>query len=484
MVSKSTHRHAWANAPACGLLAAAVTIALALTVYWAWINDDALIGLAYARNLVNGEGLVFNRGEYVEGYTCFLWVMLGALGIRLGVDPMVWLLFLGGSSFAALLVGVYALGCELAPQRPLAAALASLAVALYPPMAFWSGSGMETVLFAALLVWSAWLHVRGSNRAPLFLVLLSWTRPEGWLFSGLCCADTLWRDWRRGVRYTVAYGVPMLAWFGWRVWYYGDWLPNPFHAKVGGGFAAVPRGLRYLWDFFRNGGGSVFGAAFLLGAALSFRRLAVVVVFVALSALYIVYVGGDAAFALYRFLVPVIPLVVVLCVPSHRAMIAVFVAELAVVTLLWGRMATQIATAHHWSRQNDLNGKSFSRKIGPNDVVASVGIGALKWYTDATVIDLVGLTDRVIATTDHGQMGTGLAGHERSNADYVFARRPKYLLIPEEASGWFPIPALVDIWKHPELKIAYRECDLGGYERLPEPVVEDRRRRVAAGLEK
>jgi hypothetical protein len=42
----------------------------------------------------------------------------------------------------------------------------------------------------------------------------------------------------------------------------------------------------------------------------------------------------------------------------------------------------------------------------------------------------------------------------------------------------------VDIWKHPELKIAYRECDLGGYERLPEPVVEDRRRRVAAGLGK
>jgi hypothetical protein len=463
------------------VIAVAVTIAFALTVHSAWFNDDALIALAYARNLVNGEGLVFNRGEYVEGYTCFLWVLLGALGICLGVDPMRWLHFLGGVSFAALIVGVYGLGCELAPQRPFSAALAALAVAIYLPIAFWSGSGMETGLFAALLVWSTWLHVRGSNLAPLFLVLLSWTRPEGWLFSGLCCIDTLWRDRRRGVRYALAYAVPMLGWFGWRVWYYGDWLPNTFRAKVGGGFAAVPRGLRYLWDFLRDGGGSVFAVAFLVGAVLSVRRATVVVAFVTLSVLYIVCVGGDA-FTLYRFLVPLIPLVIVICVPSPRSMIALFVAELAVGILIWGKIATEITTAQAWTGGIKGAGKSLSREVGPGDLVAAVGIGWVKWYTDATVIDLVGLTDRVIATADHGQMGTGIAGHERSNADYVFTRRPKYLLIPKE-STWVPIPALVDIWKHPELGIAYRECDLG-YERLPEPEVEARRQRVGAGAGK
>ncbi len=459
------------------VIAVAVTVALALMVHSAWINDDALIALVYSRNLVKGEGLVFNRGEYVEGYTCFLWVLLGALGIRLGVDPMLWVHVLGGVSFAALIMGVYALGCELAPQRPFSAALAGLAVAFYPPIAFWSGSGMETGLFAALLVWSAWLHVRSSNLAPLLLVLLSWTRPEGWLFSGLCCVDALWRDWRRGIRYSVAYAAPMLAWFGWRVWYYGDWLPNTFRAKVGGGFAAAPRGLHYLWDFLRDGGGWVFAAAFLVGAVLSFRRVAVVVVFVALSVLYIVHVGGDV-FALYRFFVPLVPLMVVLCAPSRRAMLAMVATELAVVILLWSKVATEVATVVGFDRWKDFAGKSLSRKIGPGDVVASGGIGGVKWYTDATVIDLLGLTDRVIATTDHGQMGTGVAGHERSNADYVFARRPRYLLIPKDSTV-FPLPALVDIWKHPELKIAYRECDLG-YERLPEPEVEARRQGAGA----
>lgn len=90
------------------VIAAAVTIALALTVHSAWINDDALIALDYSLNLVKGEGMVFNRGEHVEGHTCFLWVILGALGIRLGVDPMLWLQSLGGASFVALIVGFYA----------------------------------------------------------------------------------------------------------------------------------------------------------------------------------------------------------------------------------------------------------------------------------------------------------------------------------------------------------------------------------------
>jgi hypothetical protein len=34
-----------------------------------YVQDDAYISFAYARNLVEGNGLVFNVGERVEGYT-------------------------------------------------------------------------------------------------------------------------------------------------------------------------------------------------------------------------------------------------------------------------------------------------------------------------------------------------------------------------------------------------------------------------------
>ncbi len=51
------------------------------------ICDDAYISFRYARNLVDGHGLVWNPGEWVEGYTNFLWVLILALGMKLGVDP-------------------------------------------------------------------------------------------------------------------------------------------------------------------------------------------------------------------------------------------------------------------------------------------------------------------------------------------------------------------------------------------------------------
>ena len=42
---------------------------LQLSVSVAWfLCDDAFISFRYARNLLEGHGLVFNPGEFVEGY--------------------------------------------------------------------------------------------------------------------------------------------------------------------------------------------------------------------------------------------------------------------------------------------------------------------------------------------------------------------------------------------------------------------------------
>ncbi|MEO8666684.1 MAG: hypothetical protein ABI462_14415, partial [Ignavibacteria bacterium] len=41
-----------------------------------FIQDDAYISFRYIQNFVNGNGLVFNIGERVEGYTNLLWVLL------------------------------------------------------------------------------------------------------------------------------------------------------------------------------------------------------------------------------------------------------------------------------------------------------------------------------------------------------------------------------------------------------------------------
>ncbi len=54
----------------CVLLALVYGVAQAILL--AWTTDDAFVSFRYAQNLVEGRGLVFNAGEYVEGYTNFL----------------------------------------------------------------------------------------------------------------------------------------------------------------------------------------------------------------------------------------------------------------------------------------------------------------------------------------------------------------------------------------------------------------------------
>src|SRR5262245_37719971 len=50
---------------------------LVLTLQYAWFLDDAFIYYRYVDNLVLlGRGLVFNPGEYVEGYSSPLWAVL------------------------------------------------------------------------------------------------------------------------------------------------------------------------------------------------------------------------------------------------------------------------------------------------------------------------------------------------------------------------------------------------------------------------
>ncbi|MGB7063098.1 MAG: hypothetical protein WBF13_12190, partial [Candidatus Zixiibacteriota bacterium] len=47
--------------------------------YLRFVCDDAFISFRYAKNFVEGHGLVYNIGEKVEGYSNFLWTLLLSL---------------------------------------------------------------------------------------------------------------------------------------------------------------------------------------------------------------------------------------------------------------------------------------------------------------------------------------------------------------------------------------------------------------------
>src|SRR5437773_11900091 len=72
------------------LIAGAASLAFAVVFFrlWPFVIDDTFISLRYARNLAAGQGLVYNVGERVEGYTNFLWTVALALPHLLRVDAV------------------------------------------------------------------------------------------------------------------------------------------------------------------------------------------------------------------------------------------------------------------------------------------------------------------------------------------------------------------------------------------------------------
>jgi len=97
-----------------------------------WLDDDMMITLRYARNLVEGHGLVWNAGERVEGITNFLWALLLALP-QLLLGPLraaLGAIVLNGALLVAALALAFALVRRLGGSR-VAAALACFALATH-----------------------------------------------------------------------------------------------------------------------------------------------------------------------------------------------------------------------------------------------------------------------------------------------------------------------------------------------------------------
>ena len=78
-------------------------------VNYSWfICDDAFISFRYVRNFIDGYGLAFNEGEFVEGYSNFLWVLeLAAIWKFLGIRPEGASLFLSTMLMILVICGVF-----------------------------------------------------------------------------------------------------------------------------------------------------------------------------------------------------------------------------------------------------------------------------------------------------------------------------------------------------------------------------------------
>ncbi|UCB51561.1 MAG: hypothetical protein JSV10_06080, partial [Candidatus Zixiibacteriota bacterium] len=72
-------------------------------------QDDAFVSYRYVENFIQGNGLVFNSGERVEGYTNFLWIIVLSVFAQLGLNIIVVSKILGVASGCTALILLYQL---------------------------------------------------------------------------------------------------------------------------------------------------------------------------------------------------------------------------------------------------------------------------------------------------------------------------------------------------------------------------------------
>ena len=302
---------AWA-----GIALALVILAVQVRTYF-FLTDDSFISFRYARNLIHGYGLVFNPGgERVEGYTNLLWVLLLAGFGLIDLSPEGMASVLSIAATAALFgIMVRFAWVRLPAGRKWIAAIPALWLASTRGFAVWTTSGLETRLFDFLLVAGLLRLVHevedapSDGRAPRVLApwifgLAALTRPDGALVGGCAFLTAIAYRWRRGGRAPWRdalawwpFAALVLAQLGFRLAYYGDWLPNTYYAKVGSRHA-WGAGAKYLALFALEYGvllwipGLFAGAKARARAGAPFAPLLFAAAVVP-HVLYVAAIGGD-----------------------------------------------------------------------------------------------------------------------------------------------------------------------------------------------
>ncbi len=462
-------------------------------------TDDAFITFRYARNFLAGNGMVFNPGDAVEGITNLGWaLLLTPLSER---DP------LAAAQIVGVLCGVATVAALGAWARReglgLAATVVTLAAFVLSPWpTFWLVQGLETpvVMLLCTLGWSRYrAEADTAGHGPvagLALALAPWFRPDQALLAALVGAWHLHTRGapRAGARTAVALViVSAVALVGLKLAWYGEVLPNTFHVKVD--HFPPDRGLRYLRTFFTDPSPLVpvlllaACAWALRGAPRGDDRALPALVFVAF--LFAAVLQNGDIFPNFRLLVPAWPAACAamgLAVeavarwaatdgPLARARRAAPVAAAVGSLLVLGTTAnvgmverldamgprerTPRKDVTFWTPWRSAGWSTGPRdqmpfptawalvNVGPASTVAYSELGLIGFVHEGRVLDMLGLTDRVMA----GRGGETLG----EQAAYV-TERANALVIQTNAGlwgrwrptlaegGWTPVASCVNSW--------------------------------------
>jgi arabinofuranosyltransferase len=326
-----------------------LVIYLGLTVYTAWVSDDAFITFRSIENWIHGYGPVFNIGERVQTFTHPLWFFLQSLFYlltRLFASPFGLNKLFYGNIVLSLILSITTIALysfKVARSTPMAIA-GTLVLILSKTYLDYSTSGLENPLSHFLAVCFFGWFLLGKKDDPRHITTLAFLA----CLAALNRLDTiliylpallliLWQSSNRWVALrSIAIGfLPLVIWELFSLFYYGTLFPNTASAKLNNGIPTITllrQGAYYFLNSLRIDTITLGVIACVI--ALSFfsrnRRKIAAAIGIGLYLCYILYIGGDFMSGRY-FSLPLIVAVILLSTFELKSFMA-FGGTLVVVT--------------------------------------------------------------------------------------------------------------------------------------------------------
>ncbi len=404
-----------------------------LAAMFGWTNpgfslDDSWIHLEYARSIFEGRAWEYSPGVPSTGSTSPLWSIVlsplflftsNSLLLVLGVHLIAWILYTATSFLAGLVVLEHT-------NNLMVSALAIVGFVLVPGNTWLMLSGMEYPLFGFILIAGIWTAAQDGEAYDVVLGVL-WgaaflARPEGLVPLGLCVLARLLVRLVRSENKSRQLGlfamkIPialliMLPWILHCLSVTGHPLPDTFYAKTGTPTAFEIEAWNSWWIYWLSvyfflGIGAITGVYTLKNL-----RPYVWVVPLSLIVLYRLVIPYQALVNNARYLTPAFALLMLCAVIGLSGAVYAILKRLipsatlhhtAVTFLIVGLLlAPTVGTYNHQAHffgnaVKNINEMQVTIGIWinentPSDAVLAISdVGAIRFFSERQVIDLLGL---------------------------------------------------------------------------------------------
>jgi hypothetical protein len=451
-----------------------------------WLTDDAFISFRYALNFIHGYGLVYNHGEHVLGFTNFLWVILLSFFKILGLDFRYTVVILNCLSSISIGFILYKILKKIYEVGNLTLILLfALLTFSFPPLLCWSiGGGLEGPFFSSVIFLSFYLLFNNTNDlhklfvAGIILGFSSLIRPEGVIFfilGGIFLFKFSENNNKvKTIIFTLSgYLVIVIPYVLWTFYYFGSPIPNTFTAKVDFSIAQFFYGAKYIYRFFMSSplsGLSILLFPLIYKNANQFGKMSFWIIVTYLA--YIILVGGDFMFG-FRFIIPILPFFSIIffeifkfiigcCIESSKRnfyklaiMVIAFFTIFNIFSIINNNYYRTEIKNYNMIKGGEIAGKYFSSKYPSSFLIASSGIGSLGYYSKQKILDVLGLTDKIISKS-RSKYSDEILSHSRSDANYVLHRMPDIIIFDMPSGTKFPRRiAEKEIFHHPDFQKYY-----------------------------